>query len=163
MLRLGFSEVRVDTGPRQAAISGTVRFVGRLRTPLSLRDTGVIRWTNARRLAIDLFAPLRGTLEPFDLLPEHLYETRFLSRPVRRKDASRHEKTTDPERAVIVEKLATAGWETLSLSVVERDMRIAARPDNELTMWFGLLRWTGPESFITDDEPFAFEDVTEAE
>lgn len=157
MMRLGFSEVLVDASapafrPQRAAKENDdrsiLRFVGRLGVPLLLQKTEHLAWTGARKLSIDVLAELRLKVEPFALEPERLYEVRFLSRM-----------RSQPTRELVVESLAEMGWETEKLSALRRDMRIPGRSGASVTLWFGLLRWTGPMSYITEDDPFYFEDV----
>lgn len=159
MRQLGFARVFIDAPPRVERLSGLIRCVGRLPVPLAVRSTAALRWRSVRRLKIDLFKKPDKEGELFHLAPEHLYEVRFLSRPVKHKDLDLHGSAPDPERAFITDRLAKWRWETEILSVIRRDERVKERPDVEVTLWFGLLRWTGPESFVTGEEPFAFDDV----
>ena len=158
---LGFAHVAVDAPPRAGLVGAPFRFVARLTAPLAVKDSPNLRWSLVRRLSIDILAPLKPEL--FSLKSEKLYEVRFLCCALKRKDLEPYDGSPDPERQFMVAKLAEIGWETVHLSVLERGKHVERRPDTELTMWFGLLRWTGPDSVVTDDEPFSlsFEDVVQ--
>ena len=159
MKNLGFVHVAVDAPPRAGLITAPFRFIARLTAPLAARDNDNLRWSLVRRLSIDILAPLQGDL--FRIESEKLYEVRFLCCALKRKDLEPYAEAPDPERQFMVTKLAETGWETLHLSVLERGKHVDRRPETELTLWFGVLRWTGPDSIVTDDEPFSlsFEDV----
>lgn len=158
---LGFTRACFDCSPRATHLpAGPVHVAARLGSPLTTRSIPRLRWTAARRLNVDLGAPLRLTLEPFPLASEQVYEVRLLTRMLQKKDLERYGRTSkDAVRAFVTEKLAEGGWETIALTLLHDDVRAKDRPHSSMSLWFGLLRWTGPESFVTDDPPFHFEDV----
>lgn len=164
LARLGFEEAAFDVPPRAAHVPpGIVQVTGRLIHSLAIRNTPRLHWLTARRLTVDLAAPLRLTLEPFELTSEHVYEVRFLTRMLTKKGLEHYGRTSnDPVRAFVTEKLAEGGWEPIALTVLRPDVRVDDQPHASMTLWFGILRWTGPDTFVTDDEPFHFEDITPA-
>ena len=128
-----------------------IRFVGRTSDPVTLLDREDARWAFVRKLAIDPFAELRYKLEAFALATDVEYEVRFLSRM-----------RAQPTRPIVEDDLREMGWEPIKLSALKRDMRIPGRSGASVTLWLGILRWTGPASYITEDDPFYFEDVERA-
>lgn len=158
--RLGLHRAALDTPPRASHVDARIQVTGRLLQPLIVRNIPRLRWVAARRLNVNLGAPLRGTLDPVTLLSEQVYETRFLTRMVRKSDLELYANTPrDPLHLLVTDKLAEGGWETIALSLLHDDVRAKNLPYASMTLWFGLLRWTGPESFVTDDGPINFEDV----
>ena len=152
--RHGFAEVRADLSIRPHEKRSLVhehRFLGRLARPIRVRNQDDARWTYARKLKMDALATdLRFKLTPFSLVPGKLYECRFLSRM-----------RTQPTRAMVENDLSEMGWDSLHLSALRSDTKIPGRTNASVTLWFGIMIWDGPESMVSEDDPFYFEDVVE--
>lgn len=154
MRRIGFGEVLIDQSEPPQGRSALVRhhrLVGRLDRAVTIANRDDTRWTYARHLKTPNVTtpPTRLKIEAFDLHPGRVYEARFISRM-----------RSQPTRDMVDHDLREMGWEVLKLAALRRDVRDPKRPNVSKTVWFGILFWDSPESLITEDEPFVFEDVT---
>ena len=174
LARLGFMKAAIDVTPRVPTLRGTLRFVGRLSTPLAVRSVplvrgqapiGALRWVYVRRLAFDVFAKPRAFeeknhVEPFELHTGLLYETRFFAPAMRgKKNRERYAREPDPVRALTLDQLAEMRFEVVKLAAMARDTRLPSKPDTQVVLWCALLRWNGPDALTLEDHPFFFDDL----
>lgn len=126
------------------------RFVGRLARPILLRQRDDLVWIYAHRFsALDPFGDLRLRVKYFQLLPNHIYEIRLLSRL-----------RAQPTRESICEALATMKLIAYKVTAMKKDMRIPGRAGASVTLWAGLAKWAKPNrAYITGADPLFFEDV----
>jgi hypothetical protein len=152
---MGWGEVIVDESPRKAA-STILRFVGQIPAGkrMALVESPALRWTYVRKLAVDPYSDLHLELCPFKLITGEPSEVRFLSRLGQRD--TRGEALA---RDVVESMLKTMGFSIQKLSALRQNMRLPARPGAGMTLWLGILRWDGPKSVITIQDPFYFEDL----
>lgn len=151
--RMGFSEVLLDQHPLPQPKSALVRehcLIGRLARPIRIKNQSDARWLCARRLKLNVLTELRGKLVPYSLVPEKTYECRFLSRM-----------KSQPTREMVEADLDEMGWDILKLTALRRDMRVEGREKTSVTLWFGVLVWDGAESYVTEEDPFYFDDLVE--
>lgn len=152
--RMGFSEVLLDqsapsvpSAPSRSRVREQ-RFVGRLARSISVHQLAEARWTYARRLRTDILSELKLKFTDHPLSSGKIYEARFLSRM-----------RSQPTRPMVEIDLHEMGWDVLKLSALRRDMRIPGRASASVTLWFAVLRWVGADSYVSEDDPFYFEDV----
>ncbi len=125
-----------------------VRLVGHLPRPIRLIDLASFRWDKILTLGdLDVTADLSYKMRPFELA-EGRYALRFIA----------HMKT-HPARDAIVAALGEMRFSVDGLTALKRDMRIPGRPGTSATLWCASARYQGPESHVTVDDPFCFEDV----
>lgn len=153
--RMGFSEVLVDQSApasKDAFRKPLVRehrLVGRLTNPITThQQRSNVRLTYARRLQTDILSELKLKFVDHPLTSGKIYESRFLSRM-----------RSQPTRPMVEADLKEMGWEVLKLSALRRDMRIPGRDNASVTLWFAVLRWSEVDSYVSEDDPFYFEDV----
>ena len=139
-----------DDGPFDDAHVTRFRFVGRLASPIVLRQRPDLVWIYARQFeAIDPFGDLRLRVHYFKLVPDALYEIRWLSRL-----------RAQPTRESICSALRAMRWLPYKVSAMKKDMRIPGRQGASVTLWTGLARWRGPHAYITSADPLYFEDAS---
>lgn len=151
--QIGFSEVLLDQHPAPREKTALVRehcLIGRLTRPVRIKNQSDARWLCARRLKLNVLADLRGKIVPYALVPGKTYECRFLSRM-----------KSQPTREMVEADLDEMGWDVLKLSALRRDIRVEGRDKTSVTLWFGILVWEETESYITEEDPFYFDDVVE--
>jgi len=127
------------------------RFLGRLEETIQIAEHPAISWLYLQGIAFDAIGDLtRLEVFPHQLRAGELYEMRFLSRI---------SKTERKNREVLFEQLKEMGWDTMKLSALKRNIRLPGNSGASVTSWYGFARWTGPMSYITDEDPLYFEDV----
>lgn len=149
--RRGFTEILLDQNPEQIArktLARKQRFLGRLSRPIIVHQQPRDRWTYVRRLNTNVWSNPKLKFCDYQLIKNHLYETRFLSRM-----------RSTPTRPMVEDDLDQMGWDVLHLSALRRDMRIPGRDTTSVTLWFAILRWDEADSYVSEDDPFYFEDV----
>ena len=135
------------SGEEETAIT-RFRFVATLTrtfTPTNLTD---MSWVFIRRLTLDPFADLKFQLTPFRLERGGLYEFRFFSRI-----------KSNPTKDSVKETLALMGFSPMKLNLLKKNMRIPRRGNVSVCMWLGIGRWNAPNSVVTTEDPFFFENV----
>lgn len=151
--RLGFEDVRLDSSVSRMMHEGEpIHFVGRISDGFVLEDTPAIDWHVVNRLAIDPYQNLRYKLMSFSLLNGFTYDVRFISY-VKAQTGK-----TDVEEA-----LANMGWRVIQTCQLNRNIRVPGRPAIDTTLWCGRMKWISADSFITEVDPFHFEDCEKLE
>lgn len=132
------------------------RFVGFLSQAIRTQDTSSVRWMYARPLSIQKTKPpsewdedLALEVRPFPLETGRTYDLLFLARM-----------RAQPTRSSVCDGLAMMGFSPIKISALKRSMRMKGRPGAGMTLWVAVGRWEGPASYINDEDPFYFEDVT---
>ena len=153
--RIGFKNVLFDQSRSRSAAQFPIRehrFVGDLTRAVQVHQQDKMRWTYARRIALDTTRDInkdfRLKLVSFELEPETVYEAVFVSRD-----------RSQPTRQIIEQHLNEMGFIAVKLAALHRDKRIEARSAASVSVWFGLLQWDAPPSVVTEDDPFYFEDL----
>lgn len=136
--------------PNEGGDARRARFVGRLEAPLRIRNLPDVRWLYARTLTVDPYAEMKhdGAF-PFPLRPGVLYEVRFLAWL-----------RAQPTHTAVHAALETVGFRPLKILATKKDHRMPGKPRANFTEWCGLVRWAGPDSVITTEDPLYFERVT---
>src|SRR5271156_224367 len=148
---LGFQDVRLDASVSEITIESIdIIFIAHLEEEIELSDTELVQWKNIRRLTVDPYAGLSYKLVLFPLKREREYETRFFS----------FVKGT-PTKESVTQHLQAMGWQVKSLCQLQRNMHIPSHPQTDVTLWCAVLHWPGAYAFITDIDPFLFEDCIE--
>lgn len=106
-------------------------------------------WLLAHRMRTNPLADLKLQGRPWELRQGHTYEFRFLAR----------EKTA-PTRDAVRAGLVAMGFAPMKLLAIKKNMRLPRRPTS-LTLWYGVGQWAKPNSVVTRDDPFFFEEVRE--
>jgi hypothetical protein len=125
------------------------RFVGRLERPIEPREPPGMRWVLARKLSIDPFAVLDWKLPPYKLKTRAFYEVRLLARD---KSA--------PTKDAVKTLMGRMGFAPMKLSLMKRHVKLPKRPAS-LSVWVGIGQWLYPDSLVTVEDPFWFEQVKE--
>jgi hypothetical protein len=150
--RMGFQEAILDEEPKifepSTEAPAQVRFIAALDKPIEIQNTPYVRWFTVHRITFDPFANMNLSLTLFPLQTKTTYELRLLARM-----------KSEPTRAEVLRELTKMGWAPLRLSLLKKDMRLPGKPNASVTMWYALATWEKACSYITDQEPFFFEDV----
>lgn len=156
--KMGFEEVLIGEIRKNATPedSTTVTFIGRLGEHLGLIDTPNVRWNLAHRIqspwaksSFDSFANLSLKVGFQSLETHQLYEIRFVARM-----------KSEPTLKEVDAELEKMGWYKGSkLCLLKKDTRLPGRPNAACAIWYGLARWRRNHSYITEQDPFYFEDA----
>jgi hypothetical protein len=140
------------TGPRTSGEREPllrVRFFGNLLHPITTQDRPGMVWLLTHRMRTNPLADLQLQGRPWELREGRTYEFRFLAR----------EKTA-PTRDAVKSGLVAMGFAPMKLLAVKKNMRLPRRPTS-LALWYGVGQWARPNSVVTRDDPFFFEEVRE--
>ena len=153
--RIGFRNVLFDQSRARSSAHFPVRehrCVGELMLPVQIHQTDKMRWTYVRRMSLDTARDVnrdfRLKLVSFELETGTLYEAIFISRD-----------RTQPTRQIVEQHLNEMGFIPVKLAALHRDKRLEARSAASVSVWFGLLQWDAPPSYVTEDDPFYFEEL----
>ena len=155
--KLGFAGLRLDQSRARGAAQLPVRehrFLANVTKRVALHQKGVVNWLYAQELVTDMtvaqdMRTFRLKLEAYALEKGDLYEAVFLSR-----------ERSQPTRQIVEEHLNEMGFFVDALTCIQRDVRLPDRPGVSTALWFGLLEWSAPASFVSEDDPFYFEQLT---
>lgn len=140
------------SGPRTSGESEPlirVRFFANLLHPITTQNQPGMTWLLAHRMRTNPLADLKLQGRPWELRQGQTYEFRFLAR----------EKTA-PTRDAVRAGLVAMGFAPMKLLAIKKNMRLPRRPTS-LTLWYGVGQWVKPNSVVTRDDPFFFEEVKE--
>lgn len=155
MAMAGFSEIIVDLPTKKSTSellpeNEVVRVIAKLDIDIAVTNINGIRWKTCHKLAFDPFTKVPDNLVPHTLRTDELYELRFLARIV--KQATKEN---------VFEALKTMGWQPVQLSLLKHNMRLPNRPGASVTLWMAMAKWTGPMSYISEEDPFFFGEVVQ--
>lgn len=140
------------TGPRTSGEREPlirVRFFGNLLRPITATNRPGMVWLLVHRMRSNPLADLKLQGRPWELRQGQTYEFRFLAR----------EKSA-PTRDAVRAGLVAMGFAPMKLLAIKKNMRLPRRPTS-LTLWYGVGQWAKPNSVVTRDDPFFFEEVKE--
>jgi hypothetical protein len=126
------------------------RFIGKLNHPINILNTDLVRWIYQHQIHADFnpFEEKDDKFFPFNLETGKVYDLQFLARM-----------RAQPTRNAICETLALMGFKPIKIIALKRNMRIPGRPNTSITRWYGIAEWSGPDSYISSEDPLYFENV----
>jgi hypothetical protein len=123
-------------------------FLGRLTSPIAIRNLSSMRWLRIVKLPLDPFAPMTFQLHPFVVKRGQTAALRFLSRD-----------KTVRAKSDVQALLTTMGFSPNEVFLVRRNMRIPGRNATSVSEWVGFGTWNLADSVVTCDDPFYFADL----
>lgn len=180
---IGFGEVRLDeslkSGDEERSEPWTLwsepetplttrhRFIARLEETAQIQEHPHLRWLYIQGISLDPFADTAFEVPLRRLKRGQLYEVRFVARPPQAKAGESRKR----HREVAFDKLSTLtglsingtpnpSFDIMKLSSLKKHVRLKGQAGADVTLWYALARWIGPDGFVTGEEQLYFDSLS---
>jgi hypothetical protein len=133
----------------------SISFIGRLEKAIGLIDTPKVSWKFVHKILspwakgkFDSFTNITQKVGFQQLATSRSYEIRFVARM-----------KSEPTPQEVATQLKEMGWKDIRICLLKKDIRLQDRPRAQCSLWYGVATWRKNFSYITDQDPFFFEDA----